>query len=239
MGLIALLMTGAVLLMNGLVLLQIAEPRTVAIVNIWGGILQTLTPFVLLTQTHTPVEALGVGPPFLFGLTFLWVGVATLMDLPTVAIGWYCLWVVPVTVVLAIANVTIFADPRFAIVWLNYGMLWGLFWAVLALGRVNLARFTGWTAVFLAVWRDGTGRAVARRALDDDSRLGVHRPHDRGGAARVRPRAKRARDAGARGGPRLAATVWARFSASHARTPATERSPSRSPSSPSATTRRR
>ncbi len=152
MGLIALLMTGAVLLMNGLVLLQIAEPRTVAIVNIWGGILQTLTPFVLLTQTHTPVEALGVGPPFLFGLTFLWVGVATLMDLPTVAIGWYCLWVVPVTVVLAIANVTIFADPRFAIVWLNYGMLWGLFWAVLALGRVNLARFTGWTAVFLAVW---------------------------------------------------------------------------------------
>ncbi len=59
---------------------------------------------------------------------------------------------VPVTVVLAIANVTIFADPRFAIVWLNYGMLWGLFWAVLALGRVNLARFTGWTAVFLAVW---------------------------------------------------------------------------------------
>jgi len=152
MGLIALLMTGAVLLMNGLVLLQIAEPRTVAIVNIWGGILQTLTPFVLLTQTHTPVEALGVGPPFLFGLTFLWVGVATLVDLPTVAIGWYCLWVVPVTVVLAIANVTIFADPRFAIVWLNYGMLWGLFWAVLALGRVNLARFTGWTAVFLAVW---------------------------------------------------------------------------------------
>jgi len=152
MGLIALLMTGAVLLMNGLVLLQIAEPRTVAIVNIWGGILQTFTPFVLLTQTHTPVEALGVGPPFLFGLTFLWVGVATLMDLPTVAIGWYCLWVVPVTVVLAIANVTIFADPRFAIVWLNYGMLWGLFWAVLALGRVNLARFTGWTAVFLAIW---------------------------------------------------------------------------------------
>jgi len=152
MGLIALLMTGAVLLMNGLVLLQIAGPRTVAIVNIWGGILQTFTPFVLLTQTHTPVEALGVGPPFLFGLTFLWVGVATLMDLPTVAIGWYCLWVVPVTVVLAIANVTIFADPRFAIVWLNYGMLWGLFWAVLALGRVNLARFTGWTAVFLAIW---------------------------------------------------------------------------------------
>lgn len=152
MGLIALLMTGAVLLMNGLVLLQIAEPRTVAIVNIWGGALQTLTPFFLLTQTHTPVEALGVGPPFLFGLTFLWVGIATLMESPTVAIGWYCLWVVPITLVLAIVSATIFADPRFAIVWLNYGLLWGLFWAILALGRGDLARFTGWTAVFLSAW---------------------------------------------------------------------------------------
>ena len=152
MGLVALLMTGAVLLMNGLVLLQIAEPRTVAIINIWGGALQTLTPFFLLTQTHTPVEALGVGPPFLFGLTFLWVGIATLMESPTVAIGWYCLWVVPVTVVLAVVSVVLFADPRFAVVWLNYGLLWGLFWAVLALGRADLVRFTGWTAVFLSVW---------------------------------------------------------------------------------------
>ena len=152
MGEIALLMTGAVLLMNGLVLLGIADPRTVAVINIWGGLLQTITPFVLLLQAHTPNDILATGPPFLFGLTFLWVGITALTGFPGIGVGWYCLWVVPITIVLAGVSYYTFADPRFTIVWLNYGVLWGLFWAVLALGKTELVRFTGWTTVFVAIW---------------------------------------------------------------------------------------
>jgi len=159
MGEIALLMTGAVLLMNGLVLLGIADPRTVAVINIWGGLLQTVTPFVLLLQAHTPNDVLATGPPFLFGLTFLWVGITALTGFPAIGVGWYCLWVVPVTVVLAGVSYFTFGDPRFTVVWLNYGFLWGLFWGVLALGKTQWARFTGWSTVFMAIWAV-TGVAV-------------------------------------------------------------------------------
>jgi hypothetical protein len=152
MGDIALLMTGAVLLMNGLVLLGVAESRTVAIINIWGGSLQTLVPLYQLAQAHTPLEALGAGPPFLFGLTFLWVGITALTGFPAVAVGWYCLWVVPVTIVMAGVSYFSFGDPKFAVIWLNYGFLWGLFWGVLALNKTSLARFTGWSAVFMSFW---------------------------------------------------------------------------------------
>lgn len=162
---VALLMTGAVLLMNGLVLLGVAEARTVAIINIWGGLLQTVAPFVLLSQTHTTLQALAAGPPFLFGLTFLWVGITTLMDTPQVGIGWYCAWVVPMTVVFSGVSYWTFGDTKFALVWLNYGLLWGLFAGVLAFNRQGWVKFTGWSAVFMSFWAVS---AVAVLELVDD-----------------------------------------------------------------------
>jgi hypothetical protein len=165
MGDVALLMTGAVLLMNGLVLLGVAEARSVAVINIWGGLLQTVAPFVLLAQAHTTLQALAVGPPFLFGLTFLWVGVTTLMDCPQVGIGWYCAWVVPMTMVFAGVSYWTFNDTKFALVWLNYGLLWGLFAGVLGFKREGWVRFTGWSAVFMSFWAVS---AVAVLELVDD-----------------------------------------------------------------------
>ncbi len=152
MGDIALMMTGAVLLMNGLVLLGVAEARSVAVINIWGGLLQTVAPIVMLVQAHTTLQALAVGPPLLFGLTFLWVGTTTLMNCPQVGIGWYCAWVVPMTVVFAAVSYWTFNDTKFALVWLNYGLLWGLFAGVLGFNRQGWVRFTGWSAVFMSFW---------------------------------------------------------------------------------------
>jgi hypothetical protein len=157
MILAALLMIGGTLFINGLVVLGKVSGRSAAPYNIFTGLLATLTPFYLLSSVAPTDRAsfdtiLGIAPMFLFALTFLWVGINAVTDNEPEGVGWYCAWVAALAVALALVNFIRFDQIREGVIWLNWALLWGLFWLLLAKGRGEFAAFTGWAAVFMSVW---------------------------------------------------------------------------------------
>jgi putative amide transporter protein len=47
--------------------------------------------------------------------------------------------------------ITVGSDPVFAVIWLTWAVMWSLFFLLMALGRGELTRFTGWFLVLLGV----------------------------------------------------------------------------------------
>ncbi|WP_037354888.1 AmiS/UreI family transporter [Amycolatopsis orientalis] len=148
---VGLLYVGAVLLVNGLMLLGRVPARSAAALNLFVGGLQCVTPTVLIIQAHGDSEAiLGASGLFLFGFTYLYVGIANLAGLEPEGIGWFSLFVAAAALVYAGLAFWRQDDPVFGVIWLSWALLWGLFFLVLGLGREQLTRFTGWTTVLLS-----------------------------------------------------------------------------------------
>ncbi|WP_406636139.1 AmiS/UreI family transporter [Amycolatopsis sp. WGS_07] len=148
---VGLLYVGAVLLVNGLMLLGRVPARSAAALNLFVGGLQCVTPTVLIIQAHGDSEAiLGASGLFLFGFTYLYVGIANLAGLEPEGIGWFSLFVAGAAIVYAGLAFWRQDDPVFGVIWLAWALLWGLFFLVLGLGREELTRFTGWATVLLS-----------------------------------------------------------------------------------------
>jgi putative amide transporter protein len=152
MASVGLLYVGAVLVVNGLMLLGIVEARAAAPLNLFVGALQVITPTVLIiTAGGDPDALLGASGLYLFGFTYLYVGINLLAGLDGTGLGWFSAFVACCAVVYAGLNFGRFDDPAFGVIWLIWAVLWGLFWAVLGLGRDSLARFTGAVAIVAGV----------------------------------------------------------------------------------------
>ncbi len=150
MGAVGLLFVGGVLFVNAIMLLGKADPQSVGIFNLFVGTLQVVIPFYLVATGETPDEILNASGIFLFGFTYLYVGVTNLANKPPLGLGWYCLWVVMMAVAFSMVNFFRFDDAKFGTIWLNWAVLWGLFWLVLAIGREELTRPTGWTTLIMS-----------------------------------------------------------------------------------------
>jgi hypothetical protein len=150
MAAIGLIYCGAVLFVNGAMLLGRVDPRSAAILNLFVGTLQVVTPTVLILQAGADNSALlGASGIYLFGFTFLFVGVVNLASLPADGIGWYSGFVASAAVVYAGVNFTSANDPVFGVIWLAWAALWLEFFLLMALGRESLTRATGWSLVLL------------------------------------------------------------------------------------------
>jgi putative amide transporter protein len=152
MGSVGLLYVGAVLVINGLMLLGIVEARSAAPLNLFVGGLQVLTPTVLIIMSGgDPDVILGASGIYLFGFTYLYVGINLLGGLDGTGLGWFSAFVACCAVVYSALNFTRFDDPAFGVIWLVWAVLWALFWVVLGLGRESLNRFTGAVAVVAGI----------------------------------------------------------------------------------------
>ena len=49
-----------------------------------------------------------------------------------------------------ITNIVKFHDPTIGLLWLQWSVLWALFWLVLALGMTRLTAMTGWLTLILS-----------------------------------------------------------------------------------------
>ncbi|SFB43828.1 AmiS/UreI family transporter [Amycolatopsis marina] len=148
---VGLLYVGAVLLVNGLMLLGRVPPRSAGALNLFVGALQCLTPTVLIVQAGGDADAiLAASGLYLFGFTYLYVGVANLAGLEPEGVGWFSLFVAGCAVVYAGLSFWRNGDPVFGVIWLAWALLWTLFFLVLGLGRQELTRFTGWAVVLLS-----------------------------------------------------------------------------------------
>lgn len=146
---VGLLYVGAVLVLNGLVLLGRVDARAAVPLNLFVGTLQVIVPTYLIMTADGPDAILAASGTSLFG-TYLYVGLGHLMRLDGTGLGWFSLFIAGCALVFFL-QLTRFDDPAFAVIWLQWAFLWALFFVVLGLGRAHLARYTGAVAIVQGV----------------------------------------------------------------------------------------
>src|ERR1700733_12328765 len=147
---VGLMFVGAVLFVNGLLLLGKVDAKGAATFNLFVGALQTAIPFYLIaTATNTSDILLDSGI-FLFGFTYLYVGITNLAGHEPVGLGWYSAWVAILAAAFGITNIVKFHDATIGLLWLQWSVLWALFWVVLGLGVTRLTTLTGWLTLILS-----------------------------------------------------------------------------------------
>ncbi|GAA1273871.1 AmiS/UreI family transporter [Arthrobacter pascens] len=148
---ICLLLSGAALLLNGLAALDLLPRRDAAVFSLVIGGTQLVLGVTYLGASSPGVD--GVGPRlllgaagmFLFGLTYVYVGLDSLLALGSRGLGWFCGLVGACGLLLAAAWSG--EDPFLAVLWLCWAYLWLLFFLQLALGMERLAPLIGWSLV--------------------------------------------------------------------------------------------
>jgi hypothetical protein len=124
-------------------LLDRIDGKSAAIFNLFVGALQVFTPlYLIITSAGDANVILNASGIFLFGFTYLYVGLTNWFDLKTTGLGWYCLWVAILALGFSYLNFFQFADVKFGVIWLFWAYLWFLFYLLLARG-VSIAHYVG------------------------------------------------------------------------------------------------
>ena len=113
MGSVGLLYVGAVLFLNGVMLLGWVDDRSAAPLNIFVGILQVVTPtYLIFTAGGDADVILGASGLYLFGFTYLYVACNILMGLDGTGLGWFSAFVAACAVVYSAAELRALRRPR-------------------------------------------------------------------------------------------------------------------------------
>jgi len=145
MGPVGLLYVGAVLFLNGVMILGRVDPKAAAVFNLFVGALQVITPtFLIFTARGDANTILNASGIYLFGFTYLYVGITLLAGLDSTGVGWFSLFVAAAAVGYSYANFRILSDKPFGVIWLYWAFLWFLFFLTLGLKLDGLGTYTGW-----------------------------------------------------------------------------------------------
>lgn len=148
MASVGLLYVGAVLFLNGVMLLGRVDLRAAAVFNLFVGALQVVTPtYLIIAANGDQSTILSASGLYLFGFTYLYVGIGGLADLDTTGVGWFSLFVAVLTVAYSAINFTMAHDASFGVIWLYWAVLWFLFFLLLGQKRESLTRYVGWVTV--------------------------------------------------------------------------------------------
>ncbi|WP_336658675.1 AmiS/UreI family transporter [Leucobacter sp. USHLN153] len=162
---VGLLYVGAVLFINGLMLLDLIPGKTAAAMNLFVGGMQVIFPTLIILQADgDPSTILGASGLYLFGFTYLYVAWNQLTGADGSGLGWFSLFVAGCAVVYGILQFTNYDDPVFGMIWFSWAVLWFMFFLVLALGKESLTRWTGWFTLLLGIF---TGAVPAMMLLSD------------------------------------------------------------------------
>ncbi|MCC3358207.1 AmiS/UreI family transporter [Bacillus sp. REN16] len=144
---VGLLYVGAVLLVNGFMLLGKIDGKSAGIFNLFVGGLQIFTPIFMITTANGDAQTiLSASAIFLFGFTYLYVGITNLTNASGSGVGYYSLWVSILAIGYSLVNFINFGDVKFGIIWLMWAFLWFLFYLLLAKNK-PIEKYTGWIAV--------------------------------------------------------------------------------------------
>ncbi|CAM5351965.1 MULTISPECIES: AmiS/UreI family transporter [Streptomyces] len=145
MGNVGLLYVGSVLYLNGLILLGKVEAKAGGVFNLFVGVLQVVTPtYLVMTAQGDTRQILTASGLYLFGFTYLYVGIGLLAGLDTNGVGYFSLFVAIAALGYSFANFHLVRDPSFGVIWLYWAFLWFLFFLLLGLKREALTSYTGW-----------------------------------------------------------------------------------------------
>lgn len=136
---VSLLFIGFILIINALWLQGNVDTKDVGIFNLIVGILATVAALYFgLAQGNFPLSAGGL----LFAFTYLWVGINAIRGATDQrALGYYCLLVSFTTIPFA-TKAYLAGDLGWAFEWVTYGILWFLFFLLLAKGYERITKVT-------------------------------------------------------------------------------------------------
>ena len=145
MASVGLLYVGAVLFINGVMLLGWLDAKSAAPMNFFVGGLQVLTPtFIIFTANGDQNTILAASGLYLFGFTYLYVGINLTAGLDGTGLGYFSLFVAVCAVVFSYLNFSSrLNDHAFGVIWLYWAFLWALFYALLGRGAGRIGRYTG------------------------------------------------------------------------------------------------
>lgn len=147
---VSLFYVGAALLLNGLASLGFLPVRGAALMNIFVGLLQCTVPLLVLAHPEAGMgENQQVFPLFLFGFTYLSIGISDLAGLPQEGTGWFALFVAGAAGYLALDTWS--DDAGLGVLWMAWAALWVLLFSQFALHVKWLSMFTGWLTVLWAL----------------------------------------------------------------------------------------
>lgn len=151
MGSVGLLYVGAVLFINGLMLLGIVPGKSAAILNFFVGTMQVVFPTLIILQANNdPAIIFGASGLYLFGFTYLYVGVLQMTGISGEGLGWFSLFVAACAVLIGYLQFSLVGDPVFGVIWWVWAVLWFLFFLLLGLNKSSLTKMTGWFTVFIS-----------------------------------------------------------------------------------------
>lgn len=152
MGSVGLLYVGAVLFINGLLLLGAIPGKSAGILNFFVGGMQVIFPtLIILGANGDQAVIFGASGLYLFGFTYLYVAILQFTGIGGEGLGWFSLFVTACAIVYGLVSFTpTVNDPVFGVIWLIWAVLWFLFFLVLAMGKTALTRTTGWFTVFIS-----------------------------------------------------------------------------------------
>jgi hypothetical protein len=132
-------------------LLGLVEGKAAAPINLFVGALQVVTPtYLIFVANGDSTKILAASGLYLFGFTYLYVGIGLLAGLDSTGVGYFSLFVAICALGYSWANFTLAGDPAFGVIWLYWAFLWTLFFVLLGLKRESLARYTGLVTVIQA-----------------------------------------------------------------------------------------
>jgi putative amide transporter protein len=150
MSSVGLLFVGAALFVNGLLFLGQVDAKTAGVFNLFVGALQTAIPFYLIATATDPDQILTASGIFMFGFTYLFVGINNLAGYDGNGLGWYSAWVSLMASGFAITNIVRFDDLASGLLWAQWSVLWGLFFVVIGLGKAQWTALAGWATLVMA-----------------------------------------------------------------------------------------
>ena len=143
MGAVGLLYVGAILFLNGTMLLGWIDAKSAAPLNVFVGVLQVITPtYLIINADGDATKILAASGLYLFGFTYLYVGWNLLANLDGTGLGMFSLFVAVAAVVYSIISFDA-GDPVFGVIWLYWAFLWSLFYLLLGRKKDGLGRYTG------------------------------------------------------------------------------------------------
>ena len=133
-----LLYVGAVLFVNGLWLLGLAQDREIAAINIFTGFVGVVVAVFAVAQGDLASVQLAAYV-LLFAFTYLWVAYNQYLGTDGRGLGWYCLFVAITAVPVSLITLANSGGDTF-LVWLGlnwaaWAVLWFLYFLLLALQR--------------------------------------------------------------------------------------------------------
>jgi len=154
MASVMLLYVGAVLFCNGLWLLGHIEYKEINVIDTFVGGLGLVVVLLLLMQ-GTPADFKLGAQLLLFAFTYLWVAWNRVNGADGRGLGWFCLFVavtaIPTGFIIHQGATTTWL-VWLALDWYAWGILWFMFFLLLAMKKDSILRLTGWVTLLQGIF---------------------------------------------------------------------------------------